>query len=90
MSVWLMSQKLTRLCLNSVNLTNAILNVTDTNVDSVGLIDVTETNTELCLSSVGFPSIILNDTGTPISVSNEWHHPCNSGITLQCRLWCQH
>jgi hypothetical protein len=42
------------------------LNDTDSFVESVGLIDATETDNGLGLTSVGFPSIILNDSGTPI------------------------
>jgi hypothetical protein len=78
----------TALYLNSVGLDNDILNDTDTFVDSVGLIDIIEIDIVLCLSSVGFPSVILNDTGTPILVSDGWRHPPDSGITLQCQLWC--
>jgi hypothetical protein len=74
----------TALCSNSVDVDNVILNDTSTFVDSVFLIDVTGTDTGLCFSSVGFLSVILNDTGTPVSMSDEWHHPPNSGITLQC------
>jgi hypothetical protein len=72
----------TALCLNSVSLDNVILNDTDTFADSVGLIDVTKTDTGLCLRSVGFSSVILNDIGTLVSVSDIWHHPPDSGITL--------
>jgi hypothetical protein len=73
-------------CFNSVSLDNVILNDTDTFIDSVGLVDVTDTNTGLCLISVDFSSIILNDIGTPVSMSNGWHHPPDSDITLQCWL----
>jgi hypothetical protein len=78
----------TALCLNSVGLGNVIVNDTDTFIDNASLVDVIETDTGLCLSSVSFPTVILNDTGTPVSVSGGWHHPLDSGITLQCRLWC--
>jgi hypothetical protein len=78
----------TALCLNNVSFDNVILNDTDTFIDNIDLVDVTYTNTRLCLSSVGFPSVILKDTGTPVSVSDGWRHPPDSGITLQCRLWC--
>jgi hypothetical protein len=78
----------TALCLNCAGLDNVILNDTYTFVDSVFLIDVIETDIRHCLSSVGFPSVILNDTSTPVSVSDRWHHPPDSGITLQCPIWC--
>jgi hypothetical protein len=78
----------TTVCLNNVGPDNVILNNTDTFIDRVGLVDVTETDNGHCLCSVSFPSIILKDTGTSILVSNGWHHPPDSGITLQCRLWC--
>jgi hypothetical protein len=74
------------LCLNNVGRGNVILNDTDTFIDNVGLVDVTDTG--LGLSSVGFPGIILNDTSTPILVLDGWRHPLDSGITWQCRLWC--
>jgi hypothetical protein len=47
-----------------------MLNDTDSFVDSVGLDDVTDTETRLYLSSVSFPRIILNDIGTPASLSD--------------------
>jgi hypothetical protein len=78
----------TAVCLSSVSFDNVILNDTDTFVDNVSLVDVTYTNSGLCLSSVCFPRVILNGTGTPVSVSNGWRHPPDSGITLQCRLSC--
>jgi hypothetical protein len=74
----------TALCSNSVDVDNVILNDTGTFVDSVFLIDVTGIDTGVCLSSVGFLSVILNGTGTPVSMSDGWHHPSDSGITLQC------
>jgi hypothetical protein len=78
----------TSLCLSNVGLENVIFNDIDTFVDSVVLVNVTDTDTRLCLSSAGFPSVILNDIGTPVLVSDGWRHPPDSGITLQCRLWC--
>jgi hypothetical protein len=52
------------------------------------VVDVSETDTALYLNSVSLDNVILNDTGTPILVSDGWRHPPDSGITLQCQLWC--